>query len=180
MSYNKQRTTTLVHIKKKKIKVAERLSNLFHFIYLMNVVWKLIFFLLLMKVQLIYNIVLVSGLQQSESVIHIYIHIHVYMYTLLGASQVTLVVKNLPAYAGDLRDMGSIPGSGRPWKKAQQPTLVFLLGEAHGERRLMGYGPEGCKESDMTEWLSRHAYSILSFSVIRYHMILHIVPWVIQ
>ena len=69
-----QRTTTLVHIKKKKIKVAERLSNLFHFIYLMNVVWKLIFVLLLMEVQLIYNIVLVSGLQQSDSVIHIYIY----------------------------------------------------------------------------------------------------------
>ena len=30
-----------------------------------------------------------------------------------GASQVALVVKNLPANAGDGRDMGSIPGSGR-------------------------------------------------------------------
>ena len=29
------------------------------------------------------------------------------------ASQVVLVVKNLPANAGDLRDMDSIPGSGR-------------------------------------------------------------------
>ena len=29
------------------------------------------------------------------------------------ASQVALVVKNLPANAGDLRDMGSIPGLGR-------------------------------------------------------------------
>ena len=29
-----------------------------------------------------------------------------------GASQVALVVKNIPANAGDLRDMGSIPGSG--------------------------------------------------------------------
>ena len=29
------------------------------------------------------------------------------------ASQVVLVVKNLPANAGNLRDMGSIPGSGR-------------------------------------------------------------------
>jgi len=28
-------------------------------------------------------------------------------------SQVALVVKNLPAYAGDIRDVGSIPGSGR-------------------------------------------------------------------
>ena len=29
------------------------------------------------------------------------------------ASLVTLVVKNLPANAGDIRDAGSIPGSGR-------------------------------------------------------------------
>jgi len=29
------------------------------------------------------------------------------------ASQVVLVVKNLPAYAGDIRDVGSIPGPGR-------------------------------------------------------------------
>ena len=30
-----------------------------------------------------------------------------------GASQVALVVKNLPANAGNIRDMGLIPGSGR-------------------------------------------------------------------
>ena len=30
-----------------------------------------------------------------------------------GASQVALVVKNLPANEGDLRDAGLIPGSGR-------------------------------------------------------------------
>ena len=29
-----------------------------------------------------------------------------------GASQVALVVKNLPANAGDVRDVGSIPGLG--------------------------------------------------------------------
>ena len=31
-----------------------------------------------------------------------------------GASQVVLVMKNLPANAGDVRGAGSIPGSGRP------------------------------------------------------------------
>ena len=31
----------------------------------------------------------------------------------LGTSQVALVVKNPPANAGDLRDMGLIPGLGR-------------------------------------------------------------------
>ena len=30
-----------------------------------------------------------------------------------GASQVALVVKNLPASAGDVRDAGSVSGSGR-------------------------------------------------------------------
>ena len=31
----------------------------------------------------------------------------------LGVSQVELLIKNLPANAGDLRDAGSIPGLGR-------------------------------------------------------------------
>ena len=35
------------------------------------------------------------------------------MYTYCQASQVVLVVKNLPANAGDIRDVGSTPGSGR-------------------------------------------------------------------
>ena len=34
-------------------------------------------------------------------------------YILLRASQVALVVKNPPANAGDIRDVGAIPGSGR-------------------------------------------------------------------
>ena len=33
--------------------------------------------------------------------------------SVLRASQLALVLKNLPANAGDMRDMGSIPGSGR-------------------------------------------------------------------
>ena len=46
----------------------------------------------------------------------------------LGASQVVLVVKNLPVNAGDIRDVDWIPGSGRPWRRAWQLTPVFLLG----------------------------------------------------
>ena len=37
------------------------------------------------------------------------------------------------------------------WRRAWQPTLVFLPGESHGLRSLMGYSPWGCKESDITE-----------------------------
>jgi len=43
---------------------------------------------------------------------------------------VALVVKNLPANAGDIRDMSIISGLGRfPWR-AWQPTPVFLPGES--------------------------------------------------
>ena len=49
---------------------------------------------------------------------------------LIRASRGALVVKNLPVNAGDLGDMGSIPGSGRAWSGAQQPTPVFLPGES--------------------------------------------------
>ena len=38
-----------------------------------------------------------------------------------------------------------------PWRTAWKPTPVFLLGESHGQRSLVGYGPWGHKELDMTE-----------------------------
>ena len=39
-----------------------------------------------------------------------------------------------------------------PWRRAWQPTPVFLPGESHGQRSLVrGYSPWGHKESDMTE-----------------------------
>ena len=38
-----------------------------------------------------------------------------------------------------------------PWRREWQPTLVFLPGEFHGQRSLVGYSPWGRKESDMTE-----------------------------
>ena len=69
-----------------------------------------------------------------------------------GASHMMLVVKSLPAEAGDLRHVVSFPELGRfPWRRAQQPTTVFLPGESHGQRSLVGYSPQGHKESDTTE-----------------------------
>ena len=41
-----------------------------------------------------------------------------------------------------------------PWTRKWQPTPVCLPGDSHGQRSLEGYSPWGCKESDMTEWLS--------------------------
>ena len=40
-----------------------------------------------------------------------------------------------------------------PWRRAWQPTPVFLFGESHRQRSLAGYSLRGHKESDMTEQL---------------------------
>ena len=35
-----------------------------------------------------------------------------------------------------------------PWRKAWQPTLVFLPAKSYGQRSLVGYSPQGLKESN--------------------------------
>ena len=51
-----------------------------------------------------------------------------------------LVVKNLPANEGDIRDMGPIPGSGRsPGGEHGNPLQISLPGESHGQRSLVSY-----------------------------------------
>ena len=38
-----------------------------------------------------------------------------------------------------------------PWGREWQPTPVFFLpGKPHGQRSLVGYSPQACKEWDMT------------------------------
>ena len=67
-------------------------------------------------------------------------------------AQVALVVKNPPANAGDLRDAGSIPESGRfPAGGRDNPLQYSRLENPHGWRSLADYSPWGHKESDTTE-----------------------------
>ena len=62
------------------------------------------------------------------------------------------MVKNPPTNAGDIRDMGSIPGSGRsPGGGHGNPLQYSCLDNSHGQRSLAGYCPQGHTESDMTE-----------------------------
>ena len=42
-----------------------------------------------------------------------------------------------------------------PWKRKWQPAPVFLPGESHGQRSLVGYSPWGLKELNMTEQLTK-------------------------
>ena len=77
-----------------------------------------------------------------------------------------LVVKNLPANAGDIRDAGLIPGLGRfPAEGHGKPLQYSCLENPHGQRSLVGYSTWGHKESDMTEQLSaaQHRAQYLSF-----------------
>ena len=64
---------------------------------------------------------------------------------------VALVVKNLPANEGDIRDLDSTPWIRKiPWRRKWQPIPVFLLGESHGQSSLVGYSHR-VAESDTTE-----------------------------
>ena len=37
------------------------------------------------------------------------------------------------------------------WRRAWQPTPVFLPGKSHGQRSLMGFSPGGHRKLDVTE-----------------------------
>ena len=58
------------------------------------------------------------------------------------------MVKNLPANAGATIDVGLIRSPGR---ENGNPIPVFLPGESHEQRSLVGYSLWGLKQSDTTE-----------------------------
>ena len=83
-----------------------------------------------------------------------------------GASLVAQLVKNLHTVG----DLGSIPELERfPWRRAWQPTPVFVPGDPLGQRSLVGYSVWGCRESDTTERLSRaqHCWLYRALTAVR-------------
>ena len=67
-----------------------------------------------------------------------------------GASQMALVLKNSPVNAGNMRH-GFNPWFRKiPWRRAWQPTPIFLPGESHGQKNLAGYSP-GSQRVNKTE-----------------------------
>ena len=76
-------------------------------------------------------------------------------YEYIRTSLVAQTVKNFPA----MQKAWFNPQVGKiPWRRIWQPSPVFLPGEAHGERSLVGYSPWDCKDLDVTEQvtLSQH------------------------
>ena len=71
-------------------------------------------------------------------------------------------VKNLPA----VQKTGVLSlGEEDPWGKKWQTTPVFLSGESHGQRSLLGYSPWGRKELNVTEQLMLSFISTLVSSL---------------
>ena len=73
------------------------------------------------------------------------------------------MVKNPPVNASNRKRGGFNPWVRKiPWRRACQPTPVFLPEESHGQRSLAGYSPSGRTESDTTE-ATQHAHQWLGF-----------------
>ena len=84
----------------------------------------------------------------------------------IWASQVVLVVKDLPANARDIRDAGSVPGSARsPGGGHDNPLQYSCLENPHGQRSLVVYSPWGCKESETTQWLSKEIIEFVCYAL---------------
>ena len=79
-----------------------------------------------------------------------------------GLSQVALMVKNLPANAGDTRDAGSTPGSGRSPGGGNDNPLQYSCLENPTDRGAWRATVHGiAKESDKTKQLKTHAHQWL-------------------
>ena len=74
----------------------------------------------------------------------------------LGPTPGGSVAKHLPISAAAVEDSGLILGLGRSPGEGHGNPLQYSCRDSHGQRRLMGYSPWDCKESDMTERLSIH------------------------
>ena len=75
-------------------------------------------------------------------------------------SQVVLVEKNLPAKAGDVKDVGSTPGSGRSLGEGNGNPLRYSCLETPWTEGLVGLSPWRCKSRT---WLKQlHTHCILT------------------
>ena len=66
------------------------------------------------------------------------------------------MVKNPPASAGDIKMRVQSLGWEDPLEEGMGTHPVFLPGESHGQRNLVGYSPWGCKEAQL-KGLRMHA-----------------------
>ena len=84
-------------------------------------------------------------------------------------SLVAQIVKNLPAMWRPRFD----PWVGKIWRRAWQPTPVFLPREFHGQRNLVGYSAWGPKETQNTFTFTcfSNFYSLYIYNVSNRHLL---------
>ena len=120
---------------------------------------------------MIYNIMFISAIEEDDAVICLYSSSCSFYdgwpqgtkYSFLSSAvEPCLCILNLLVWASTSgeptcqcrvrKTCGFHPWVGKTaWRRAWQPTPVFLPGESQGQRSVAGYSPWGCKESDMTE-----------------------------
>ena len=120
---------------------ASRVSKILEWQKIFNVCSNTVLSKLFWKIIPTYNSVLIQSINQGRSktlvliaivskkldILSFHVALHSYILS-LGASQVALVVKNLPANAGDIRDVDLIPGLGRsPGIGNGNPLQSFFL-----------------------------------------------------
>ena len=97
------------------------------------------------------------GLLHYRQMLYCLSHIYIFRYILLNTY---LIIVFEWCFPGDTsvkepywqcrrpKRHGFDPWVGKiPWRKAQQPTPVFLPGKSQGRKSLVGYSPWGCRES---------------------------------
>ena len=104
---------------------------------------------------------------------HIGLYTHTWVYTCIPYIYICFpsgtVVKNICLLMQETPEtcFWFLIGKG-PWRRKCQPAPVFFPGKSHGQRVPTGYSPWGCKESDMTDWVTKnthmHRFSSVQFS----------------
>ena len=79
----------------------------------------------------------------SEKKMCLYIHIYRYIYMYVGFPGSTSGKEPASQCRRHKRHRFDSWVGKMPWRRAQQPTSVFLPGESHGQRSLEGYRPQG-------------------------------------
>ena len=137
------------------------------YVILVNNLMYYLFLQFFIGVQLIYNVVLVSVIQQSDSVIQTHTHTHTYTHT--------HTFFRLFSHIGHYRILNRVSHAIQQifisylfyvqqgihiWRRQWHPTPVLLPGKSHGRRSLVGCSPWGLEELDMIERLHFH-FSLL-------------------
>ena len=65
------------------------------------------------------------------------------------------------------------------WGRKWQPTPVFLPGEFHGQRSLVGCSPWGCRESAVSKRLTLSLFSFIMITCVLSCLVVFATPWTV-